>query len=118
VAVGRSVRRPLAYLRGLTAPSGAVRYSRTSTQTPVWVTAQALAAFAKQPFPLRRVSRKVRAVAATAAPTATPTPKPKPKPAKTPKPVAFAAPARTKALGELARVAGTWLNVLVRLRAA
>ncbi len=116
------MKRPLAYLRGLTAPSGAVRYSRTSTQTPVWVTAQAVAAFAKQPFPLRRVSRKVRVAVETPAPEPTATPRPKAKrkaePEKTPKPVAFAAPARTKALGELARVAGSWLNVLVRLRAA
>ncbi len=117
VAVGRSVRKPLAYLRGLTAPSGAVRYSRTSAQTPVWVTAQALAAFARQPFPLHPVSREVR-VATTAAPTPTPTPKPKPTPTKTPKPVAFAAPAQTKALGDLARLVGRWMNVLVRLRAA
>jgi hypothetical protein len=29
-----------------------VRYSRTSAQTPVWVTAQALAAFAKRPLPV------------------------------------------------------------------
>ena len=33
-------------------PSGKVRYSRTSAQTPVWVTAQALAALARKPFPL------------------------------------------------------------------
>ena len=33
---------PLAYLRSLVGPSGAVRYSRTSTQTPVWVTAYAV----------------------------------------------------------------------------
>ena len=30
---------PLAYLRSLTGADGAVRYSRTSAQTPVWVTA-------------------------------------------------------------------------------
>ncbi len=122
VAAGRSVKRPLAYLRGLTAPSGAVRYSRTSTQTPVWVTAQALSALAKQPFPLDPVARATRAAApepdATPSPAATAKPKPKPTATRTPEPVAFAAPARTKALGELARVAGAWLNVLVRLRAA
>ena len=37
-------------------PSGAVRYSRTSAQTPVWVTAQALAALARKPFPLAPVA--------------------------------------------------------------
>ena len=46
-------RTPGAYLRSLTAASGAVRYSRTSTQTPVWVTGQALTALARKPFPLR-----------------------------------------------------------------
>ncbi|HUR86801.1 MAG TPA: prenyltransferase/squalene oxidase repeat-containing protein [Solirubrobacteraceae bacterium] len=44
---------PLAYLRSLQGASGAVRYSRTSTQSPVWVTAQALTALARRPFPIR-----------------------------------------------------------------
>ena len=35
-------RTPLGYLRTLVASNGSVRYSRTSAQTPVWVTAQAL----------------------------------------------------------------------------
>jgi hypothetical protein len=34
-----------------------VRYSRTSRQTPVWVTGQALAAIARKPFPLAAVRR-------------------------------------------------------------
>ncbi len=58
VAVGRNpaaVRRrgsrsPIAYLVSLMAADGSVRYSRTSAQTPVWVTAQALLAFARRPF--------------------------------------------------------------------
>jgi hypothetical protein len=41
---------PLAYLRSLIGPSGAVRYSRTSTQTPVWVTAYAVLALARRPL--------------------------------------------------------------------
>ncbi len=45
-------RTPLQYLGGLIAPDGSVRYSRTSTQTPVWVTAQALTALAGKPFPI------------------------------------------------------------------
>ncbi len=49
----RGARSPLAYLRSLQAGSGAVRYSRTSTQTPVWVTAQALTGLARKPFPIR-----------------------------------------------------------------
>ena len=56
----------LAYLRSLTASDGGVRYSRTSTQTPVWVTAQALLALSRAPFPLAR-TRAARGFAAAAA---------------------------------------------------
>jgi energy-coupling factor transport system substrate-specific component len=42
----------LAYLRRMQRPDGGVRYSRTSAQTPVWVTAQAVAALAGQPLPV------------------------------------------------------------------
>jgi energy-coupling factor transport system substrate-specific component len=60
IAAGRapdSVRRkgsrsPLGYLQSLIAPDGSVRYSRTSAQTPVWVTAQALIALAGKTFPV------------------------------------------------------------------
>ncbi len=45
-------RSPLAYLESLMAPNGSVYYSRTSVQTPVWVTAQALTALAAKPFPV------------------------------------------------------------------
>jgi energy-coupling factor transport system substrate-specific component len=41
---------PLAYLRSLVAPDGSVRYSRTSTQTPVWVTATAVLGLALRPL--------------------------------------------------------------------
>jgi prenyltransferase beta subunit len=54
----RRTRTPLGYLRSLTAPDGSVRYSRVSGQTPVWVTAQALAALARRPFPIGRVARR------------------------------------------------------------
>jgi energy-coupling factor transport system substrate-specific component len=47
-----SGRDPLAYLRSLTAASGAIRYSRTSAQTPVWVTGEALMALERRPLPL------------------------------------------------------------------
>lgn len=50
----RGARSPIAYLRSLQASNGAVRYSRSSRQTPVWVTAQALTGFTAKPFPLRR----------------------------------------------------------------
>jgi hypothetical protein len=43
-------RDPLTYLRSLQAGDGSFRYSRTSAQSPVWVTAQALSALAKRPF--------------------------------------------------------------------
>jgi prenyltransferase beta subunit/uncharacterized membrane protein len=60
LAVGRdpaSVKRsgsrsPLGYLESLLAPNGSIRYSRTSAQTPVWVTAQALTALARKTFPV------------------------------------------------------------------
>lgn len=45
-------RSPLGYIESLVAPNGSVRYSRTSAQTPVWVTAQALTALAGKPFPV------------------------------------------------------------------
>ncbi|MHB8235789.1 MAG: prenyltransferase/squalene oxidase repeat-containing protein [Solirubrobacteraceae bacterium] len=45
-------RSPMGYLQSLVAPGGSVRYSRTSAQTPVWVTAQALIALAGKTFPV------------------------------------------------------------------
>ena len=53
----RGARSPLAYLRSLIAPSGAVRYSRTSAQTPVWFTAQALTALAGKTLPVAPAGR-------------------------------------------------------------
>ena len=70
----RRSRDPLAYLRSLTSSSGETRYSRTSRQTPVWVTAQAVMALARKPLPLAPVARAKRAQAARAAPAATATP--------------------------------------------
>lgn len=58
---------PLRYLRGLQRADGHIAYSRSSDQTPVWVTAQALTALRRKPFPLapvpRRVSRRATASA-------------------------------------------------------
>jgi prenyltransferase beta subunit len=48
----RGSRSPLGYIESLVAPNGSVRYSRTSSQSPVWVTAEALAALALEPFPV------------------------------------------------------------------
>jgi len=79
VAAGRNVgavtragsRSPLGYLQSLVAPDGSVRYSRTGSQTPVWVTAQALTALAERPFPIspprRARSSGVASSAASAA---------------------------------------------------
>jgi hypothetical protein len=122
-------RDPLAYLRSLTAGSGAVRYSRTSNQTPVWVTGEALLALARKPLPLKPVKRRAAkaapAAAATPAPTATATPAPaataKPKPTATPHPrrqriaAHAAAPAalRPAALLPLAYTAGLVSGLLM-----
>jgi Prenyltransferase and squalene oxidase repeat len=51
---------PTAYLRTLIVGDGHVRYSRTSDQTPVWVTAQALMAIERRPLPLAPVGRRGR----------------------------------------------------------
>jgi energy-coupling factor transport system substrate-specific component len=48
----RGSRSPAGYLESLLAPDGSIRYSRTSAQTPVWVTAQALIALADKVFPV------------------------------------------------------------------
>jgi energy-coupling factor transport system substrate-specific component len=48
----RGSRSPVGYLESLLAPGGSVRYSRTSVQTPVWVTAEALIALAGKTFPV------------------------------------------------------------------
>jgi energy-coupling factor transport system substrate-specific component len=97
-----SSRDPMSYLRSLTAEDGSVRYSRTSRQTPVWVTAQAVAALARKTLPLKPVPRARRKAStasaaepvaiegdadpkATATPAAETTPQPLP-------PVATAAP--------------------------
>jgi Squalene-hopene cyclase C-terminal domain/Prenyltransferase and squalene oxidase repeat len=48
---------PLRYLRGLQRRDGHFAYSRTSDQTPVWVTAQAVAAIRRRALPLAPVRR-------------------------------------------------------------
>src|SRR5205823_5189723 len=45
-------RSAFAYLARLRRPDGSYRYSLRYVATPVWVTAQVLAALAKKPFPL------------------------------------------------------------------
>lgn len=45
--------RAYAYLARMRRPDGSLRYSARYATTPVWVTAQALPALARRPFPLR-----------------------------------------------------------------
>lgn len=56
----RHGRSPLDYLSGLVASDGSVRYSSASAQTPVWVTAEALAALAGKPLPVAPVRASSR----------------------------------------------------------
>jgi prenyltransferase beta subunit len=100
-------RDPMSYLRSLTAPSGEIRYSRTSQQTPVWVTGQALAALARKRLPLKPVPRAHQAAAAA---TSTPTPAETIKVQSLP-PVATAAPDPAPALAAAARVPGAGVLV-------
>jgi energy-coupling factor transport system substrate-specific component len=53
----RGSRTALGYIRSLQASDGSVRYSRRSSQTPIWVTADAIRALAQKPFPLQPVRR-------------------------------------------------------------
>jgi hypothetical protein len=53
-------RSPLAFLASLRTSDGSYRYSRSSAQTPVWVTAQAIAAVRKKALPLKPVPRRVK----------------------------------------------------------
>ncbi len=113
LAVGRDpaklrrngARDPMSYLRSLTTPSGEVHYSRTSRQTPVWVTGQALAALSRKPFPLKPVTHAHHATAAAVAvATATPIATPKPVKVQSLPPVATAAPEPAPALEAVAQV--------------
>jgi energy-coupling factor transport system substrate-specific component len=52
VAAGGATQRAIDYLRARVTGSGAVQYAAGVEQTPVWVTAQALAALARVPLPV------------------------------------------------------------------
>ena len=67
IGTGGMERGALRYLRGLQRRDGHIAYSRTSDQTPVWVTAQALTALRRKPFPLAAVPRKGRGGGGSAA---------------------------------------------------
>jgi hypothetical protein len=85
VAAGRnpdSLRRnghtPTGYLVSLQTANGMVRYSRTSAQSPVWVTGEALVALSRRALPIAAPPRKKAKKAAAPAPS----PKPKHAPPK------------------------------------
>lgn len=63
VAVGRGVKGTIQFLKSLQGPDGSFRYSRTSDQTPIWVTAQALPALLRKPFPLETIKKNENEVA-------------------------------------------------------
>jgi energy-coupling factor transport system substrate-specific component len=75
-SAGGAIRDALGYLGALREPDGHYRYSASSDQTPVWVTAQALLAVERQAFPLQAVARAPKARAQT--PTVEPAPSPQP----------------------------------------
>jgi energy-coupling factor transport system substrate-specific component len=58
------VRSPVRFLTSLQQADGSFRYSRSSTQTPVWVTAQALAAVRLATLPYPRAPRRATQAAA------------------------------------------------------
>jgi energy-coupling factor transport system substrate-specific component len=62
----KRTRTPIEYLKSLQAADGSIRYSRTSAQTPVWVTAQALNGLEAEPYPVPPAPRQ-KARTATAA---------------------------------------------------
>ena len=78
LAAGRDPRRirhdgsrtPIAYLRSLQGPDGAIRFSRTSRQTPTWVTAQAIPALTRKRLPVA-APRAARAARREVSPLAT-----------------------------------------------
>ncbi|MGZ4192922.1 MAG: prenyltransferase/squalene oxidase repeat-containing protein [Solirubrobacteraceae bacterium] len=61
---------PLAYLDSLVAANGAVRYARRVSQTPVWVTGEALMAMEGKPLPVAAPPAPAAAPSAPAAPAA------------------------------------------------
>ena len=66
-ALKRNGHTPLTYITSLQTANGSVRYSRTSAQTPVWVTAEALVALSRRWLPLAPPPRKATAVQAAPA---------------------------------------------------
>jgi len=78
---------PVEYLLSLVAPNGSVRYARGQSQTPVWVTGEALMALASRPLPLAPVAAPAAPATASAPPAARASTSGSPAPAH-PRPVA------------------------------
>jgi hypothetical protein len=57
-AGGATLPRSITYLKRLQRADGSIAYSSSSSQTPVWVTAQALMALERKPLPLAAVPRR------------------------------------------------------------
>ena len=57
---GSAIDKAASYLGTVRASDGHYRYSASSDQTPVWVTAQVLLALERQPFPLPAVARAAK----------------------------------------------------------
>ena len=64
---------PLAYLDSLVGANGAVRYSRGVTQTPVWVTGEALMAMEGKPLPIAAPPPPAAPAGSASPPAASPT---------------------------------------------
>lgn len=113
-------RAPRAYLCSLAEGSGAIRYSRTSTQTPVWVTAQALTGLTATALPISPPKVRRAVAASAAAPTAAPA-QPVARPAapvaaptaSAPEPAADPAAETATLLAPTARIAGAVIAVLI-----
>ena len=95
---------PLAYLDSLVGANGAVRYSRGVTQTPVWVTGEALMAMEGKPLPIAAPAPLPAATSApsTAPSRAAPHPTPRSPRRSAPPPPASSAGAAKRALAHTA----------------
>jgi energy-coupling factor transport system substrate-specific component len=106
-ARGSLVSRAIGYLVRLQTASGSVRYSRTSAQTPVWVTAQALMALKRKPLPIAPVKRGRRVRKAVTAVVAKPPHRSSRRRAARPKPAArparAATPSKSQSVGTARR---------------
>jgi energy-coupling factor transport system substrate-specific component len=73
---GSALEEAAGYLASVRAPDGHYRYSASSDQTPVWVTAQALLAIEQAPFPLPAAPRAAKPQPASDQPEANAAPAP------------------------------------------